>query len=159
MREKHSCFKFQTIVRLALFLSFAIVAVFYSVPSAYGQTCEDGQYSGMTQGSYNLDNDEWGLSADPGGWQEICTGSAGSNSWSSTWWWAKGTGTIKAYPSIYRGWQFGTWSPGSGFPVEISTNKPLPTSVVFSMTGNNQYDDAYECSSVPAPTPASHRLK
>ena len=155
MRERHICFKFGTVVRSILFLAFVIGMVLYSASSAYGQTCEDGQYSGMTQGSYNLGNDEWGLSADPGGWQEICTGSASSNSWSSTWWWAEGSGTIKAYPSIYRGWQYGTWSPDSGFPVQISANKPLPTSVVFDMTGNNIYDDAYDLFFSPSTNPSA----
>jgi hypothetical protein len=108
--------------------------------------CVDAQYSDESQGSYTLQNDEWGLSGGPGGWQQICTGSSSTNSWSSTWWWAKGTGAIKAYPSIFRGWQIGgTWSPDhGGFPVMVSKQASLPTSVTFDLSGNNQYDVAYD---------------
>jgi len=119
------------------------------------QTCLDSQYATITQGNYILQNDEWGLSGDPGGWQQICNGSASSGSWSSTWFWSEGTGTIKAYPSIYAGWNYGTWSPGGGFPVVISAQDSLPTSVSFDMTGDNVYDAAYDLFFSPSTNPTS----
>lgn len=139
---------------------FGLVAVVMAVMGSglrvQAQTCLDAQYSAQPQGNYTLQNDEWGLSGDPGGWQEICTGSASSNSWSSTWWWAKGTGDIKAYPSIYRGWQYGAWSPDKGgFPQLISAQGAMPTSVSFSMTGDNQYDCAYDLFFSPSSDPSS----
>lgn len=123
---------------------------------AQAQTCLSAQYSTIAQGSYTLQNDEWGLSDNPSGWQEICAGSASSNSWNSTWWWAAGSSKIKAYPSIYRGWQVGgSWSPDrGGFPVLISAQNPLPTSVTFNMSGNNQYDVAYDLFFSPSTNPS-----
>ena len=140
---------------VTLALSFAVGVVFCSASLAGAQTCDDGQYSTQTQGQYILQNDEWGLAGDTGGWQEICNGSATSNSWSATWFWSPGTGTIKAYPSIYSGWNYGTWSPGGGFPVEISAQSPLPTSVSFDMTGDNEYDTAYDLFFSPDGNPSA----
>jgi xyloglucan-specific endo-beta-1,4-glucanase len=124
--------------------------------AALAQQCTDAQYGQITQGNYFLQNNEWNLSAGPGGWQQICTGSAGNNSWSSQWWWPTGSGGVKAYPSIVSGWQFGAWSPNNnGFPVQVSANAPLPTSVSFYMSGNNQFDAAYDLFFSPNTNPSS----
>jgi len=124
---------------LSLVLSVAVSV------AARAQQCTSAQYGTIDVGNYMLQNDEWNLGAGPGGWQQICAGSAGNNSWSSQWWWPTGSGGIKAYPSIVSGWHYGTWSPNSnGFPVKVSANAPLPTSVSFSISGNNQYDVAYD---------------
>jgi hypothetical protein len=138
-------------------LAFAAVAALAVVMPIKAATCDDAQYSTIAQGSYTLQNDEWGLSADPTGWQQICTGSSSNNSFSSTWWWAADGSTIKAYPGIYRGWQDGgSWSPDhGGFPVLVSEQKPLPTEVTFNMTGNNQYDDAYDLFFSPSTNPST----
>jgi hypothetical protein len=149
--------KYRDVLRLALISSAAIAAVFCSVSGASAQTCDTGQYSSISQGSYTLENDEWGLSGDPGGWQEICTGSASTGAWSSTWFWSKGTGAIKAYPSSYRGWQDGgSWSPNAGgFPQMVSAQGALATTVDFTMTGDNQYDAAYDLFFSPSGNPTS----
>lgn len=157
MREKHLRITFWSRVRSALILSFVLVAGVFCTSEAHAQACLDGQYSSLSQGDYTVQNDEWGLTNDSGGWQQICSGSAGSNSWSSTWWWSMGNGGVKAYPSIYRGWQDGgSWSPNAGgFPQQISAQGALPTSVTFSTTGNNQYDCAYDLFFSPSSNPAS----
>ncbi|PRG93999.1 GH12 family glycosyl hydrolase domain-containing protein [Burkholderia gladioli] len=124
--------------------------------TASAQSCISTQYGALAQGSYTIQNDEWGLANNPGGWQQVCTGSAAGNSWSSTWWWATGSGGIKSYPSIYRGWQMGAWSPDpGGFPVQVSSQAPLPTQVSYSMSGNNQYDAAYDLFFSPSTNPGS----
>ena len=123
--------------------------------SSANAQCVSTQYGTVTEGSYFLQNDEWGLSGGPGGWQQVCTGSSSNGSWNSTWWWPAGTGAIKAYPSIVRGWQYGTWSPDhGGFPVQVSAQAPLPTSVSFAMAGNNQYDTAYDLFFSPSTNPS-----
>jgi hypothetical protein len=144
-----------SILKSAMQVAMVAGAALVLVMPIKAQTCLDAQYSAMGQGSYELQNDEWGLSDNPTGWQQICTGSSSNNSWSSTWWWAKGSSKIKAYPGIYIGWQDGgSWSPNTGgFPVLISAQKPLPTSVTFNMTGNNQYDDAYDLFFSPSSSP------
>jgi hypothetical protein len=144
----------QRISRSALGLSVAIlVSACLAVP-AHAQ-CVSTQYGDLSQGSYMLQNDEWGLS-NGSGWQQICTGNSSSGSWSSTWSWPKGNGEIKAYPSIVRGWQYGVWSPDHGnFPVQVSKQEPLPTSVSFSMSGTNQYDVAYDLFFSPNTDPST----
>ncbi len=125
-----------------------------ALPSAQAQ-CTDTQWGQLTQGNYLLQNDEWGLQ-NGAGWQQICTGNASDNSWSSQWWWPYGNGSIKAYPSIVSGWQYGAWSPNhNGFPVQVGANAPLATSVSFSMPGNNQYDAAYDLFFSPSTNPGS----
>ncbi|MGD0939753.1 MAG: hypothetical protein ABR905_08565 [Terracidiphilus sp.] len=138
-------------------LAMAAVAALVFVMPMKATTCLDAQYSAMGQGSYELQNDEWGLSDDPTGWEEICSGSSTTNSWSATWNWAEGTNLVKAYPGIYIGWQDGgEWSPATGgFPVVISVQDPIPTSVTFSMTGKNEYDDAYDLFFSPSSDPST----
>jgi xyloglucan-specific endo-beta-1,4-glucanase len=140
MREKYLRFTFGNKFGSALTLSVILVAVVSCTSAAHAQTCVDGQYSTLSQGYYMLQNDEWGLAGDPSGWQEICSGNSSPtiNSWSSTWYWSTGTGAIKAYPSIYRGWQDGgSWSSSAGgFPQQISAQGSMPTSVTFDMTGH-----------------------
>jgi xyloglucan-specific endo-beta-1,4-glucanase len=139
--------------QLALCLS---VGFLFSGYIATHAQCTDAQYGDLSQGNYFLQNDEWNLSAGPGGWQQICAGSASNNSWSSQWWWPYGSGGVKAYPSIVSGWQFGTWSPNTnGFPVQVWDNAPLPTTVSFYMSGNNQFDAAYDLFFSPDTNPSS----
>ena len=135
----------QLCARTALRLSAGLFTL-VSLSLGADASCVTGQYNDISQGSYQLQNDQWNLPADPGGYQEICSGSSSNGSWSSTWNWATGSGGIKAYPSIYRGWEIGnTYSPDhGGFPVLLSSSPQLPTSVAFSMSGNNQYDSAYD---------------
>ncbi len=123
--------------------------------TTFGASCASTQYGSLGQGSYTIQNDEWGLAHDPGGWQQVCGGDASVGSWNSTWWWATGTGGIKAYPSIYRGWQMGAWSPDAGgFPSQVASQAPLPTHVSYAMSGNNQYDAAYDVFFSPSTNPA-----
>ncbi|MFM0291160.1 GH12 family glycosyl hydrolase domain-containing protein [Paraburkholderia megapolitana] len=158
MRAQHLRFtSFWSRVRSTLVSLFVLVAGAFCASAAHAQTCLDGQYSSLSQGAYTLQNDEWGLNGDSGGWQQICSGSASSGSFSSTWYWSTGTGSIKAYPGIYRGWQDGgSWSPDAGgFPQQISVQGSMPTSVSFSMSGNNQYDAAYDLFFSPSTNPGS----
>lgn len=142
-------------VRLTLTLSLAMGAGLVSALPAHAQTCVDTQYGTVTEGSYTIQNDKWGEADDTGGYQEVCTGSSSNNSWTSTWNWTKGSGKIKAYPSMYRGWEYGAYSPDhGGFPAQVSAQKSLPTSVTFDMTGSNQYDNAYDLFFSPQTDPS-----
>ena len=145
--------QFPRISKLVLSLSAGIL--FTGVVAAHAQLCTDQQYGQFNQGNYILQNDEWNLGAGPGGWQQICTGSASNNSWSSQWWWPSGSGGVKAYPSIVSGWQYDqVWSPNhNGFPVQVWDNAPLPTTVSFYMSGNNQFDAAYDLFFSPSNNP------
>ncbi len=114
-------------VRLALNLFTTLGSALSLAMPAQAQTCVDTQYGTVTEGSYTIQNDKWGEADDTGGYQEVCTGSSSNNSWTSTWNWTKGSGKIKAYPSMYRGWEYGAYSPDhGGFPAQVSAQKSLP---------------------------------
>jgi hypothetical protein len=131
-------------------VSFATIAILSLASTAKAQTVTvSGQYSTIDEGKYFLQNDEWGLANTDGqtpDWQNIgYLNYAANNNWWSEWQWPTGNGTLKAYPSIVRGWNYGTMSPdGGGFPCPVSWQAPLPTTVSFSMYGNNIYDTAYD---------------
>jgi xyloglucan-specific endo-beta-1,4-glucanase len=120
--------------------------------------CVNGQYSSFSQGNYTIQNDEWNLSALNGepGTEEVCPGSASTGSWSATWNWPVGSGALKAYPDIISGGNsFGNWNYNTnGFPVRVSANAPLPTSVTYNMVGNNQFDTAYDLFFSPSANPS-----
>ncbi len=151
MKEK------QVYARAVIRLAVGVLTVI-SLPLGAHASCVTGKFTDVAQGSYELQTDEWGLQNDTGGYEEVCTGSSSNGSWSSIWNWATGAGGIKAYPSIFRGWQDGgTYSPDhGGFPVLLSTSPNLPTSVAFSMTGNNQYDSSYDVFFINTASPNSN---
>ena len=141
---------------MALRPSAALLTTISLSLGAHAQ-CITGQFVNEAQGSYELQTDEWNLNSDPGGYEEVCSGSSSNGSWSSTWNWATGSGGIKAYPGIFRGWQDGgAYSPDhGGFPVLLSSGPQLPTSVTFSMSGNNQYDSSYDVFFIKTASPNS----
>lgn len=144
-----------TLLRSKLVAASLTAIALFSCNTMAKAGCVSGQYDTFTQGNYFIQNDEWGY-GNGAGWQQICSGSSSNNSWSSTWWWPYGNGQIKAYPSIVRGWHWGRWSPNAGgFPVMVSTNAPLPTSVSYGMSGNNAFDNSYDVFFSPSTNPGS----
>lgn len=124
------------------FISIAAIAV--QSRQAYGQAC-NGQYCTFNlDGDYTVQNDEWGLGSDPGGGQEIWPD--GTDAWYASFTWQYEGGGVKAYPSVWAGWNFGSWSPvPDGFPVKINVNDNLPTSTTWYTTGSlTNYDVAYD---------------
>jgi xyloglucan-specific endo-beta-1,4-glucanase len=151
-----SCLIRHVSVRLAP-AALLIAALAAALSQAASAQCVNGRYSSFNQGTYVVQNDEWNLSALNGetGTEEICPGSASTGSWSAIWNWPVGSGALKAYPSIISGGNsFGAWNANTnGFPVRISANAPLPTSVTYNMVGNNQFDTAYDLFLSPSKDP------
>src|SRR3569833_1509620 len=109
----------------------------------HGQSCSD-QFCQFYHGDYAVQNDKWGMKADPSGSQQVASDGKG---WHATVIWSMTTGTVKSYPSIVSGWNFGAnWTPNrGGFPVLVSANAPLPTRTKWSTTGTfTHYDVAYD---------------
>lgn len=120
---------------------------------AFGQACNT-RFCQFNFGDYAVQNDEWGLSADPSGKQEI---QSSGNGWYADMSWAYTNGSVKAYPSIVAGWNFGpAWTPNhDGFPVQVKLNYPLPTSTSWHTTGTFiNYDVAYDLFFSPDSDPA-----
>lgn len=131
-----------SIINTAAVIAVVFASVAIQATKAYAQC--NGQYCEFSDGGYEVQNDEWGLSYDPSGGQEIWPDGSG---WYASMTWTYTNGDVKAYPSIFAGWNFdGYWSPEpDGFPVLVSVNDPLPTSTTWSTTGTfTNYDVAYD---------------
>jgi xyloglucan-specific endo-beta-1,4-glucanase len=137
-------------------LMSTVVIAFFAIQAggAYGQAC-NGQYCQFNLGTYTVQNDEWGLSSDPSGGQKIWPNGSG---WYASMTWNYTNGSVKAYPSIVAGWNFGgAWTPSpDGFPVKVNVNDPLPTSTSWYTTGTfTNYDVAYDVFFSPSSDPSS----
>ena len=130
--------------RICQIVGFIICVAPVAVQSrAYGQACGE-QFCQFNQGDYVVQNDKWGMNADPNGSQKIWPDGDG---WYATVNWAFTNRSVKSYPSIVAGWNFGAnWTPKrDGFPVLVSSNPSLPTSTTWETTGTfNHYDVAYD---------------
>ncbi len=115
---------------------------------------------------YYLQNDEWNLSAEPSGTQAIWQDQNNLANWGSNWSWPyQGNNNdyeVKSYPSIVRGWNFGSSasSPGpytanSGFPVLVSSNYSVPTTWSYSTSGTSSTDISYDLFFSPSSDPGA----
>lgn len=138
--------------RLTALLIMGIAAV--TVQSrAVAQSCS-AKFCQFNLGDYIVQNDEWGLDADPTGSQTI---SANGTGWYAASNWAFTNRSVKTYPSIVAGWNFGdAWTPNhDGFPVVVNANAPLPTSTSWHTTGTfTHYDVAYDLFLSPSNHPS-----
>lgn len=72
---------------------------------------------------YLLNNNVWGKEKSPQGWQLVDVISAGQNlSWAVRYNWPVGSdrNSVKCYPSVVTGWQWGVWSSDGRLPVRVS---------------------------------------
>ena len=109
----------------------------------HAQTCSE-RFCQFNLGDYVVQNDKWGMNADPTGEQKISPDGSG---WYASMNWSFTDKSVKAYPSIVAGWNFGAaWTSNrDGFPVLVSSNPTLPTSTTWEATGTfNHYDVAYD---------------
>lgn len=140
------------IVKVLTIILVTIAAIAIQSRGAYAQC--NGQYCQFNIGNYTVQNDEWGLGSDPSGGQEIWPNGSG---WYASMTWTMGSGGVKAYPSIFAGWNFGGWSPEpDGFPVKVNVNDNLPTSTSWSTAGTfTNYDVAYDVFFSPNSDPST----
>ncbi|KAG9312193.1 glycoside hydrolase family 12 protein [Chiua virens] len=77
-----------------MFLSFAFASSLFAL--ARGSTTLTGQYSCMTQGSYELCNNQWGIADGTGNQTATLISTSGNDiSWSTTWTWADNENDVK----------------------------------------------------------------
>lgn len=74
-------------------------------------------------GGYLLNNNVWGREKSPQGWQLIENARVDAAlSWTVRYDWPVGLdrNSVKSYPSVVTGWQWGVWSGDGRLPVEVS---------------------------------------
>lgn len=66
------------------------------------------------------------------------------------------TQTVPAsYPSIVRGWHWGTWTENSGLPLKMSEIKAVPTTWITSLPKEGAYNVSFDLWIHPDPNPSS----
>ncbi|KAG6382029.1 glycoside hydrolase family 12 protein [Boletus reticuloceps] len=82
-----------------MFLSFAFVTCLFAL--ARGQTTLTGQYACLTQGNYELCNNQWGIADGAGNQSATLISTSGNDiSWSTTWTWADNENDVKTYTNV-----------------------------------------------------------
>ncbi len=104
-------------------------------------TCDP--YKNVTVGSYIVETNYWNQSGCPG--TQCMTVNATTGAFSVT----QGPNcgnTVASYPNVLYGSSFGTTSPGSKLPMQVSALTSVTSSWDFSVGGTNadQYDVAYD---------------
>ena len=101
--------------------------------------CDDTAIIRMGTSKYWINNDVWGRpTADTTSRQCIwasCAADSGIN-WGTSWDWSGGK-TVKAYPSVVLGWQWGLQIKDTGLPVQLSENRTIASGWQFSVTQND----------------------
>ncbi|KIJ65971.1 glycoside hydrolase family 12 protein [Hydnomerulius pinastri MD-312] len=82
-----------------MFLSLAFVSGLFALASA--STTLTGQYQCLTQGNYELCNNQWGISEGTGSQTATLISTSGNDiSWSTTWTWANNENNVKTYSNV-----------------------------------------------------------
>jgi hypothetical protein len=109
----------QRILRLSALCSSAIFLS--ALLAAAEKTLPEGETRVVS--GYLLNNNVWGRAKSPQGWQLIDVKKSGENlSFSVRYNWPVGTDpySVKCYPSVVTGWQWGVWSSDGRLPVTLS---------------------------------------
>jgi len=107
-----------------------------------GALCSS-QRRAVVGGEYMVQNNEWGSSAP----ECVAVASGGGFSVSKSAIANSPTGSPGGYPSIYRGCHWGTCTPGSGLPVQVSkllSPGTVTTSWATTQPSTGAYDVAYD---------------
>ncbi|EIW80354.1 glycoside hydrolase family 12 protein [Coniophora puteana RWD-64-598 SS2] len=100
-----------------MFLSLAFVAGLFAV--ARSQTTLTEQYQCVTQGDYELCNNQWGIDDGTGNQTATLISTSGNTiTWSTTWTWADNENDVKTYTNV---------SPTSGMGVTLGSITSAPT--------------------------------
>lgn len=109
-----------------LMRSLSFIAVFLTAQAAQALAGDTGpipETETRLVSGYLLNNNVWGKEKSPQGWQFIDVAKSGEKlSWVVRYNWPVGTDrySVKCYPSVVTGWQWGVWSSDGRLPLQIS---------------------------------------
>lgn len=96
---------------------------------------------------YLLNNNVWGKEKSPDGWQLIDVLKPGEKlSWAVRYNWPAGSDphSVKCYPSIVTGWQWGVWSADGRLPVEVSVLAKAVSGATVKLANPGVQNVAYD---------------
>lgn len=129
----------------AMVLGMAVISAVMGSFAQAGQTqAEPGGKISISGGKGYLDNNQWGSSEVPSGWQKIYYSADNNYGWQ--WNWPSSTTSVKGYPSVVAGWHWTDgYTKGSGLPVQLAAHKNVNTSVKYAFAkANGTYNAAYD---------------
>lgn len=121
----------------------------------------DASFGTFPVGKFIINNNTWGEQYSPGGhestWSTGNARSTGPVTWGAKYDWPVGDNPhqVKAYPSIFAGWQFGIWSRDSGLPARIADLRAVTTSGSIAITNPGVQNVAYDCWFHAIPNPGN----
>lgn len=143
---------------LTLALGLLLTATAVSSPAAHAQQfCGSGQNGGsMQEYPYLLNNNKFG--ANQGGPNDYncitekynsydSSNGVTYNGWESDWSWtynASSQYSVKAFPSLVLGWQYGYTFSGTGLPSQISAGRNVNTYAELNLYGTQHQDVIYD---------------
>jgi hypothetical protein len=103
--------------------ALCLSAAFISAPFAFAgeETIPEGET--RIASGFLLNNNIWGKEKSPQGWQWLDVIKAGGKlSWNVRYDWPAGSDphSVKCYPSVVTGWQWGAWSTDGRLPMAVS---------------------------------------
>ncbi|HLP26701.1 MAG TPA: beta-galactosidase GalA, partial [Acidobacteriota bacterium] len=96
---------------------------------------------------YLLNNNVWGKSSSPDGWQLIDVLKPGEKlSWAVRYNWPVGSDPhgVKCYPSVVTGWQWGVWSTDGRLPIQVSDLTKVVTGASTKLENPGVQNVAYD---------------
>lgn len=96
---------------------------------------------------YLLNNNIWGKEKSPNGWQFIDVTKSGEKvSFSIRYNWPAGLDphSVKCYPSVVTGWQWGVWSNDGRLPVEVSALAKVVSGAAVKLKNSGVQNLAYD---------------
>ncbi len=96
---------------------------------------------------YLLNNNVWGKDKSPDGWQLIDVVKPGEKlSWAVRYNWPVGTdrNSVKCYPSVVTGWQWGAWSGDGRLPVPVSELGKMVSGAAVKLQNPGVQNVAYD---------------
>lgn len=104
-------------------LALGLGATFLAAPLAAAAEKPIPEKETRIVSDYLLNNNVWGKEKSPKGWQLIDVVKPGEKlSWTVRYNWPVGSDphSVKCYPSVVTGWQWGVWSTDGRLPIQIS---------------------------------------
>jgi len=96
---------------------------------------------------YLLNNNVWGKEKSPDGWQLVDVLKSGEKlSWAVRYNWPVGSDphSVKCYPSVVTGWQWGAWSTDGRLPVQVSELAKAVTGAAVKLDHPGVQNVAYD---------------
>lgn len=132
---------------LLRFSALVLTVLYLASPRLAADEKVIGEHETRIVSGYLLNNNVWGKEKSPQGWQLIDVVKPGENlSWTVRYNWPAGLDrhSVKSYPSVVTGWQWGVWSSDGRLPVPVSALERAVSGVTTSLENPGVQNLAYD---------------